>query len=131
MLTRPTEKSLNQGNRKATGTARTQTGFDFPGDGPGLKLDQDLPWSYSKPVIQENLSRAKAVLSSLVNAALEGEDVMICKDGVPVVRLVPVRPILGEDPCRSIPELAISVGDEVMEPLDAEAWGNWVGRDPV
>lgn len=76
-------------------------------------------------MIYENLSRAKAVLSAMVNAALDGEDVAICKDGVPVVRLVPVRPILGEDPCRTIPELAISVGDEALKPLDANAWGEW------
>ena len=73
----------------------------------------------------ENLSRAKAVLSAMVNAALDGEDVAICKDGVPVVRLVPVRPILGEDPCRVIPELAISIGDEAVKPLEAIAWGEW------
>ncbi|MBX3171492.1 MAG: type II toxin-antitoxin system prevent-host-death family antitoxin [Candidatus Eremiobacteraeota bacterium] len=76
-------------------------------------------------MIYENLSRAKAVLSAMVNAALEGEDVAICKDGIPVVRLVPVRPLLGEDPCRHIPSLAISTGDDAMEPLDQRAWGEW------
>lgn len=81
-------------------------------------------------MIAENLSRAKAVLSSMVKAALEGEDVLICKDGVPVVRLVPVRPILGEDPARPIPELSVSVGDEAMRPLGADAWGDWAGNDP-
>lgn len=86
----------------------------------------DQGWSYTESMISENLSRAKAVLSSLVNAALAGEDVTICKDGVPVVRLVPVRPLLGEDPCRGIPELAVRVGQEALEPLEAEAWGSWV-----
>lgn len=76
-------------------------------------------------MMYENLSRAKAVLSAMVNAALEGEDVAILKDGVPVVRLVPVRPILGEDPCRLIPALTISVGAEALKPLEAEAWGEW------
>lgn len=61
----------------------------------------------------------------MVNAALEGEDVLICKDGVPVVRLVPVRPVLGEDPARHIPELSLSIGEEAMLPLDPEAWGDW------
>ena len=78
-------------------------------------------------MISENLSRAKARLSSLVNAALNGEDVTICKDGVPAVRLVPVRPLLGEDPCREIPELSIQVGEEALAPLGEEAWGDWVG----
>lgn len=73
----------------------------------------DLMWSYH------------GVLSAMVNAALDGEDVAICKDGVPVVRLVPVRPIIREDPCRNIPALAISVGPEALTPLDKEAWGEW------
>ncbi len=76
-------------------------------------------------MIHENLSRAKAILSAMVNAAVAGEDVAICKDGVPVVRLVPVRPLLGEDPCRPIPSLAISVGPDALAPLEAEAWGEW------
>jgi len=76
-------------------------------------------------MISENVTQAKSRLSFLINAALHGEDVTICKDGVPAVRLVPVRPILGEDPCREIPELSISVGEEAMEPLGEETWGEW------
>lgn len=76
-------------------------------------------------MISENLTRAKAVLSSLVNAALQGEDVLICRDGVAVVRLVPIRPVQDDDPCRVIPELSISVGAEALEPLGPEAWGTW------
>lgn len=66
---------------------------------------------------------AKAQLSHLVSSALEGHDVVICKGGVPAVRLVPVRPASGEDPCRVIPELVVSVGDEALEPLSEEDWG--------
>ena len=55
-----------------------------------MDLDLDQTWSYYKSVISENLSKAKAKLSSLVNAALAGEDVTICKDGVPAVKLVPI-----------------------------------------
>ncbi len=77
-------------------------------------------------MISENLTKAKATLSALVNAALQGEDVTICKDGVPVVKLVPVRPVLGEDPCREIPELSVRVGDEALAPLGMEAWDAWV-----
>ena len=76
-------------------------------------------------MIYENLSKAKGVLSAMVNAALAGEDVAICKDGVPVVRLVPVRPFLGDDPCRHIPSLAIHCQEDALEPLDAKAWGEW------
>jgi prevent-host-death family protein len=81
------------------------------------------PWSHSANVIRKNLSVAKSQLSHLVSSALEGEDVVICKGGVPAVRLVPVRPASGEDPCRPIPGLVISVGDEALEPLDPEDWG--------
>ncbi len=77
-------------------------------------------------MISENLTRAKATLSALVNAALRGEDVTICKGGVPAVRLVPVRPLLGEDPCREIPELSIRAGEEALAPLEDQAWGEWV-----
>lgn len=77
-------------------------------------------------MITEGLTRAKAILSALVNAALAGEDVTICKDGVPAVKLVPVRPLLGEDPCRNIPDLAIEVGDQALAPLGEDAWGAWI-----
>ena len=76
-------------------------------------------------MISENVTQAKSKLSYLINAALQGEDVTICKDGVAAVRLVPVRPILGEDPCREIPELSISLGEEAIEPLGPEVWGEW------
>ena len=92
---------------------------------PPLDLDLDQAWSYHGVMISENVSQAKAKLSYLINAALQGEDVTICKDGVAAVRLVPVRPILGEDPCREIPELSISVGEEAMRPLGLDAWGEW------
>ena len=76
-------------------------------------------------MISKNISKAKAELSALVNAALSGEDVTICKDGVPAVRLVPIRPILGEDPCRFLPELSVQPGGDFMAPLGEDAWGNW------
>jgi prevent-host-death family protein len=37
-----------------------------------------------------NMLEAKSQLSRLVKAALEGEDVVIARDGTPMVRLVPV-----------------------------------------
>ena len=39
-----------------------------------------------------NLHAAKTHLSRLVDAAVEGEDVVIAKAGKPMVRLVPVAP---------------------------------------
>jgi prevent-host-death family protein len=37
-----------------------------------------------------NMLEAKSQLSKLVKAALDGEEVLIARDGEPVVRLVPV-----------------------------------------
>lgn len=74
-------------------------------------------------MISINIAPAKAKLSKLVNSVLEGEKVIICKNGKPVVRLVPIHSISEEDPCRIIPELTISVGDEAINPLDPEDWG--------
>jgi prevent-host-death family protein len=41
---------------------------------------------------QVNMLDAKNQLSKLVKAALAGEDVVIASNGVPMVRLVPVKP---------------------------------------
>lgn len=38
-----------------------------------------------------NVGQAKTELSRLIAAALAGEDVEIARDGVPVVRLVPIE----------------------------------------
>jgi prevent-host-death family protein len=44
-----------------------------------------------KQEIRYNIADAKAHLSSLVREALAGEDVVVAKDGKPLVRVVPVR----------------------------------------
>ncbi len=41
--------------------------------------------------VQENIHSAKTHLSRLVQRALQGDDVIVCKAGKPLVRLVPVR----------------------------------------
>lgn len=41
--------------------------------------------------MQVNMLEAKSQLSKLVQAAQEGEDVVIAKNGVPVARLLPFR----------------------------------------
>lgn len=38
-----------------------------------------------------NIHEAKSRLSKLIDKALEGEEVLIAKAGVPVARLVPIR----------------------------------------
>ena len=74
----------------------------------------------------ENLYQAKAKLSGLVNAALAGEEVFICKAGTPVVRLVPVQALQvpEADPCRATRELVVEGTDEaITAPLDPSDWG--------
>jgi prevent-host-death family protein len=86
-----------------------------------------LTWTKDGPIlygmIAKNLAAAKSQLSALVNSALSGEDVLICKSGVPAVRLVPVRSLSGEDPCRVIPDLVVASGEAAQEPLADEDWG--------
>ena len=43
-----------------------------------------------------NVGDAKARLSDLIARAEAGEDVVIARDGVPVARIVPFEPPLGE-----------------------------------
>jgi len=77
-------------------------------------------------MITINIAPAKAKLSKLVNSALKGEDVILCKDGKPVVRLVPIYPLSEEDPCRIIPDLTINIGDEGIRPLSKKDWGDLI-----
>lgn len=42
-------------------------------------------------MIKANLHDAKTHLSKLVDAAVEGEEIIICKAGVPLVRLVALK----------------------------------------
>ncbi len=42
--------------------------------------------------MQANMHEAKSKLSQLVDAVLEGEEVIIAKSGMPVARLIPYEP---------------------------------------
>ena len=77
-------------------------------------------------MISINIAPAKIQLSKLVNSALQGEEVIICNNGKPVVRLVPIPAISEEDPCRVISELTIKAGNEAMKPCDPEDWGDLI-----
>lgn len=77
-------------------------------------------------MISENIAPAKARLSGLVNAALSGEEVVLCKNGEPVVRLMPIHPMRYDDPCRVITELVIKAGEDSINPLAREDWGDLV-----
>ena len=73
---------------------------------------------------KENIAPAKAKLTSLVNEALAGEEVLLCKDGFSVVRLVPVEAVHRGDPCRPIPDLTVRVTRAAAAPLGGEDWGD-------
>jgi len=75
-------------------------------------------------MVKENVAPAKSKLSMLVNAALAGEEVVLCKNGTPVVQLIPIRTADDGDPCRVIPELVIRAGEKVVKPLRPDDWGD-------
>jgi prevent-host-death family protein len=73
-------------------------------------------------MISVNMHEAKSSLSKLVLAATRGEEVVLCSNGLPKVRLTPVssapvKRILRPDP-NLRPNLA--VGYNPAEPLDPE-----------
>ena len=47
---------------------------------------------YTRPMKTVNLYEAKTQLSRLVQEAVLGEDIVIAKNGEPMVKLVPIRP---------------------------------------
>ena len=69
-----------------------------------------------------NMHQAKAQLSRLVELARLGEEVVIARDGQPVVRIVPVEPPKGK---RRLGFLAgkIRMGDDFNDPLPDEYAG--------
>lgn len=80
-------------------------------------------------MIQVNVQDAKAQLSRLLAEAERGAEVVIARNGVPVVRLQPVTPPgrreLGFYPMR--------VPDSFFEPLGEEELAAWEGanEDPA
>jgi len=78
------------------------------------------------------VGEAKTTLSKLLVRAEEGDDVVISRSGVPVVRLVPV---LGDRAVRRGGFLAgqIVIGEDFDDPLPAEVQESFDGRatDPV
>lgn len=67
------------------------------------------------------MQEAKTRLSALLQAAERGEEVVIARDGRPVVRLVPV----GEPPLRPVGFVAGVVPDEFFEPLPDDELTGW------
>lgn len=76
------------------------------------------------PVKVVNIHAAKTHLSRLIEQACGGEEVVIARDGVPVVRLVPVdQPRAG----RVFGALrgTLEVGDAFFEPLPEDELAAW------
>ena len=65
---------------------------------------------------QFNVYQAKTQLSKLIQDALDGEDVVIARDGVPAVRLVPIRPTPPPSRLGFFP--GIVVADNFDDPLE-------------
>lgn len=77
-----------------------------------------------------NLYDAKSQLSSLVDRAASGEEIIIAKNGKPMARLVPLaRPKRK----RKLGHLAgvLALGGELDEPIDIEIFEEGHARDPL
>jgi prevent-host-death family protein len=74
-------------------------------------------------MITVNTHEAKSRLSELLVAVEKNEAVLICRNGVPVAKLVPVTEDK-IDPLASHPELKVtfSPGFDPMEPADESEW---------
>lgn len=78
-------------------------------------------------MIAVNMHEAKSRLSQLVADALKGEDVILCSNGQPRVRLVPVETA----PIRRLtphPELRVTLapGYDPTEPLQPDETADWM-----
>lgn len=48
-------------------------------------------------MLQYNIAEAKSHFSELVNKAMTGEEVVIARDNKPLLKLVPVAPVIREE----------------------------------
>lgn len=76
-----------------------------------------------------NLYEAKTKLSELVDRAAAGEEIVICRHGRPVARLVPLGPPAGKR--RELGVLAgkIWIADDFDAPLPEDVLADFEGRD--
>lgn len=70
---------------------------------------------------QVNVGDAKTQLSRLLDAALDGDDVVIARAGTPLVRLVPVQPASS----RRLGFLPLDAPDAAFEPLSDPELEDW------
>jgi prevent-host-death family protein len=72
-------------------------------------------------VTTHNVADAKAHLSQLLDAAVNGEDVIVARAGKPLVRLVPVN----APAARVLGFLALPSPDERFDPIDESELAAW------
>jgi prevent-host-death family protein len=71
--------------------------------------------------IQVNVQEAKTRLSQILVQAESGEDVVIARDGTPIVRLVPVT----TPPPRELGFVSGTLPDSFFEPLPDDELDQW------
>lgn len=71
--------------------------------------------------VVKNVAEAKTALSSLLDAAMAGEEVIIARAGTPLVRLVPITPPAE----RELGFLPLAVPDRFFDPLDEQDGEDW------
>ncbi|MDN5748816.1 MAG: type II toxin-antitoxin system prevent-host-death family antitoxin [Pseudonocardia sp.] len=71
--------------------------------------------------VQVNVQEAKTRLSQILAQAEAGEDVVVARDGAPIVRLVPVT----SPPPRPVGFVRGSVSDAFFEPLPDDELKQW------
>lgn len=71
--------------------------------------------------VQVNVQEAKTRLSQILAQAEQGEEVVIARDGTPVVRLVPVGP----PPARPVGFVRGVVPDAFFDPLPDDVLARW------
>ena len=75
--------------------------------------------------MQVNVHAAKTQLSKLIEAALAGEDVIIARDSIPAVRLVPVR--AGNFKFGVLADRVSGPVPDFLEPMPEEGLRRWEG----
>ena len=71
--------------------------------------------------IQVNVQEAKTRLSQILAQAEQGEDVVIARDGKPIVRLV----LVGDPPPRPVGFVSGTLSDAFFEPLPDDELERW------
>lgn len=70
-----------------------------------------------------NIGEAKTSLSQLIAKSEAGQEVVIARNGQPVVRLVPVEPVESRE-LGMFPELNVP-SEELMQPLSEDELALW------